>query len=289
MRHPWRWVTAVLIAFLFLFIAQGFVSNPNMHWDVVGKYLFDPFILSGLLTTLKLTLVCMVVAVVLGIVIAVMRLSDNPVLSTVSWFYIWIFRGVPQLVQLLFWFFIAAVFPTIGIGIPFGPTWASADTTLLIGQFTAAVLGLGLAESAYMAEIVRAGLMSVNRGQMEAAKCLGMSWFEAMRRIVLPQAMRFIIPPTGNETINLLKTTVLVIVIALPDLLTSVQIIYSQNFLNIPLLTVACFWYLVVVSLLNVVQHFIEKHYGRGVGSYGRARSLKEVIRARLTVGRAGR
>lgn len=263
-RHPLRWFAALVILFLFFRVCQALASSQNMNWPTVGHYLFNSFILEGLLRTIELTAISMAIAIVIGVLVAIMRLSSNPVLSSVSWFYVWFLRATPVLVQLLFWFFIAAVFPRVGIGIPYGPTWLSADTNTVIGQFTAAILGLGLSEAAYVAEIVRAGILSVDEGQSEAARSLGMSEAQVLRKIVLPQAMRFIVPPTGNETISMLKMTSLVLVIGLPDLLTSSEIIYSRNFLQIPLLTVACFWYLVVTSALTIAQHFVEAHYGRG-------------------------
>ena len=194
-----------------------------------------------------------------------MRLSPNPVLSGVAAVYIWLFRGTPQIAQLLFWNFLAALYPRLSLGIPFGPEFVSFDTNLLINQFTACLLGLGLNEAAYMAEIVRGGLLSVEHGQSEAAGALGMSRAQTLRRIVLPQAMRVIIPPTGNETISMLKTTSLVVVIGYFELLTSVQRIYSTNFQTIPLLIVAALWYLALTSVLSVGQGFIERRYGRGV------------------------
>jgi polar amino acid transport system permease protein len=198
------------------------------------------------------------------VVLAVMRLSPNPLVSTASWFYIWLFRGTPVLVQLLFWQFISALYPRISLGIPFGPELLHGDANTLITPFTAAILGLGLNEGAYMAEIVRAGIISVDEGQTDAGQALGMSRLQTMRRVVLPQAMRVIIPPTGNETISMLKTSSLVSVIAYAELLYSVQLIYSVNFKQIPLLLVASIWYLIFTSMLSVGQYYIERHFGRG-------------------------
>jgi polar amino acid transport system permease protein len=195
---------------------------------------------------------------------AVMRLSLNPLVSGASWLYIWFFRGTPVLVQLLFWYNIAALYPRIDLGIPFGPAFIHADANTLITPFTAAILGLGLNEGAYMAEIVRAGIISVEEGQSDAAQSLGMTRLQAMRRIVLPQAMRVIIPPTGNETISMLKTSSLVSVIAVADLLYGAQIIYSVNFKTIQLLIVASLWYLALTSILYIGQYYLERYYGRG-------------------------
>lgn len=263
-RHPTRWVTAAVVVFLGFMLVQSVTRNKLMHWHDVGHYLFDPTILAGLRTTVELTAGAMVLGVVAGIVLAVMRLSANPVLSGAAWLYIWVFRGTPLLVQILIWYFLAAVFPRLGVGIPYGPTFISVDTNRLIGQVTAAILALGLNEAAYMAENVRAGILSVPVGQTESALSLGLSRWHTLRRIVLPQAMRFIVPPLGNATISMLKTTSLVLVIALPDLLTSAQIIYSRNFLQVPLLIVASVWYLAVTTLLTVVQHFVERRFARG-------------------------
>lgn len=263
LRHPGRWVGAAVLGFLAIFLVQGWVANPRMEWEVVGEYLFSPAVLSGLATTLLLTLLAMVVGIAGGIVLAVLRMSPNPLLSALSGFYIWIFRGVPLLVQLLFWYFLSAVVPKIGLGVPWGPTFVEFDTNLIITQLTAAVLGLGLHEAAYMGEIVRGGIASVDPGQTEAAHALGLTRFQTLRKIILPQAMRVIIPPTGNQVVSMLKTTSLVFAIAVPELLTSIQGIYSRNFQQVALLTVACFWYLVATTVLNAGQHYIERRFSR--------------------------
>jgi polar amino acid transport system permease protein len=264
LRNVGRWIAAAVVLFLAFFYLQALVTNVNMHWEVFAHYLFDPSVLRGLLLTIELTAAAMALAIVSGVILAVVRLSSNPVLSWISATYVWFFRGTPLLVQLLFWYFLAALFPKIGLGIPYGPTFVQADTNALIGQFGAAVLALGLHEGAYIAEIDRAGILSVDRGQTEAAQSLGMSHLRILRRIVLPQAMRFIVPPTGNATISMLKTTSVVLLIALPDLLTTVQLIYARNFQQIPLLAVACFWYLLCSTLLSIAQSRLERHYSRG-------------------------
>jgi polar amino acid transport system permease protein len=233
-------------------------------WSEVGHYLFDPRILHGARLTIELTFACMALGIVLGVLLAVMRLSPNPLISGGSWLYIWFFRGTPVLVQLLFWYNVAALYPKINLGIPFGPAFIHADANTLIKPFIAVLLGLGLNEGAYMAEIVRAGIISVDEGQTEAAAALGLTRMQTMRRIVLPQAMRVIIPPTGNETISMLKTTSLAFVIAYPELLGSAQLIYAQNYETIQLLIVASFWYLVMTSVLYVGQYYLERYYGRG-------------------------
>jgi polar amino acid transport system permease protein len=264
-RHPGRWVAAVVIALLVAIIVDSVVTNPRFGWSTVGHYLFSSRILHGLLLTLLLTLVSMVIGIVLGVVIAVMRLSPNPLVSGFGGFYVWFLRGTPVLVQILFWFFISALYPKISIGVPFGgPEAFSFQANSVITPFVAAILALGLNEGAYMAEIVRAGILSVDEGQGEAAQSLGMTRLQTMRRIVLPQAMRVIVPPTGNETISMLKTSSLVSVIAYPELLYAAQLIYSVNYRQIPLLLVASIWYLVVTSILSIGQYFLERRFGRG-------------------------
>src|SRR4051812_574431 len=241
-------------------------TNSRFEWGVVGDYLFNPRVLRGVRTTLELTVLSMAIGIVLGVILAVMRLSPNPLVKGASWFYIWFFRGTPVLVQILFWgIAISALYPKISIGVPFGgPVIASGNANHLITLFVAGILGLGLNEGAYMAEIVRAGIISVDEGQHEAAASLGMTRLQTMRRIVLPQAMRVIIPPTGNETISMLKTTSLVSVIAVTDLLYSVQLIYGRTYQTIPMLFVACIWYLVMTSILTVGQFYLERYFGRG-------------------------
>ncbi len=268
-RHPGRWVAAAIVLVFVASIIRSIVTNtgPNkgFQWSTVGHYLFDSRILHGVLVTLELTALSMIIGIVLGVIAAVMRLSPNRLISGVSWVYVWFFRGTPLLVQLLFWFNIAALFPTIDLGIPFGPSFIHANANTLITPYVAALLGFGLNEGAYMSEIVRAGIISVPEGQTEAAQSLGMRRLQIMRKIVLPQAMRVIIPPTGNEAISLLKNTSLVLVIgSVTDLLFAAQQIYDANYKTIPLLIVASIWYLVLTSIAYVIQYFVERRYGRG-------------------------
>ncbi|HEV7677820.1 MAG TPA: amino acid ABC transporter permease [Candidatus Dormibacteraeota bacterium] len=263
-RHPGRWIAALVVAIGLGGLAYSMATTSNYEWALVGQYFTSRRVLDGLVITLVLTVIAMGIGILLGTVLAVARLSPNPLLSGASWLYIWFFRGTPVLVQLLFWNFISALYPVIVIGIPGGPAFFHFSANTLITTFVAAILGLGLNEAAYMAEIVRAGILSVDAGQTEAAQALGMTRLQTMRRIVLPQAMRVIIPPTGNETISMLKTTSLVSVIAVTELLYSVQLIYSQNFRQIPLLMVAVIWYLIATSLLTVGQYYLERHYARG-------------------------
>ena len=269
-RHYGRWISAAVVLLLVAGYVNLLATNQNMRWDVTYAHLFHPAVMNGLWLTIQLTVASMVLAIVSGGILGLMRLSQNPVLRLVSWTAIWFLRGTPLLVQLLFWYFLASLFPVLSISIPFGPTLFSADTNTLIDQFGAAVLGLGLNEGAYMAEIYRAGILSVDKGQTEAAQSLGMTRARLMRRIIMPQAMRFIIPPTGNATISMLKTTSVVLIIGLPDLLTSVQLIYARNFQQIPLLAVACFWYLVCTTALTIVQSQLELRYARGAAAEAR-------------------
>ena len=263
-KHPARWLSVAVIIVLAAMFVRAIVSNPLFQWDVVGQYFNSETILKGVGQTLVLTFVAMAVGIILGVILAIMRLSPSPVLSTISWIYIWFFRGTPVLVQLIFWFNLAALFPELSIGIPFGPSFLSVETNAAITPFVAAILGLGLNEAAYMAEISRAGIQSVIEGQVEAAHALGMRRLLTMRRIVLPQAMRVIIPPAGNETIGMLKTTSLVSIVTLAELLYSAQSIYSRTFQTIPLLIVASLWYLIMTSVLTIGQYYIERHYAKG-------------------------
>jgi len=263
-RHPGRWVAAVVVLVLAAMFAHWLVATQELHWHVVWHYLFDSAILTGVRRTIVLTIIAMAIGIGLGVVLAVMRLSPNPIVSGAAWLYIWFFRGTPVLVQLLFWYNLPAVIHSLSVGVPFGPSWFHTDPKTAITQFTAALLGLGLNEGAYMAEIARAGILSVDEGQNEAAQALGMTRLMTMRRIVLPQAMRVIIPPTGNETISMLKTTSLVFAIGYMELLTTAQIIYGRTFQTIPLLIVASIWYIVMTSVLYVGQYYLERYFARG-------------------------
>ncbi|MFF0149149.1 polar amino acid transport system permease protein [Amycolatopsis sulphurea] len=263
-RHYGRWVAGVIILFLAFIVIRSVVTNSALQWSVVGQFLFDDRILNGVRNTLLLTVISMVIGIVGGVLIAVMRLSPNPLMSGAAAIYVWLLRGTPLITQLIIWNFLALAYSRIGLGIPFGPTFISWDTNTLITQFTASLLGLGLNEAAYMAEIVRGGIQSVDSGQLEASSALGMSRAKTLRRIVLPQAMRVIIPPTGNETISMLKTTSLVVAIGYFELMVSAQTIYAQNYKTVPILIVAAAWYLVMTSVLTVAQYYIEKYFARG-------------------------
>lgn len=259
-------VAGVIVALIAAILIQGLATNPRFDWPVVWKYLFNPNVIQGIGYTLLLTVISMVVAIILSIILAIMRQSVNPVLRGVSWFYIWFFRGTPVYTQLVFWGLISVLVPKISLGIPFTSVefW-SIDTSTLITAFNAAWLGLALNESAYLSEIVRAGLDAVDPGQEEAAKALGMSRSMIMRRVILPQAMRIIIPPTGNETIGMLKTTSLVLAVPFTlELQFATNAIANRIYKPIPLLVVACIWYLVITSILMLIQSRLEKHFGKG-------------------------
>ena len=275
LRHPGRWAGAVVVAVLaamlintlfFSHVVRNDQVQPRFQWGIIDHYFFTSEILKGLLTTLEITVLAMVIGIVFGVVLAVMRLSPNPIVGGASWLYIWFFRGTPVYVQILFWYNIAYVFPPVSIGVPFGPSFLTIHLATALTGLDAAVLALGLNEGAYMAEIVRAGIISVDVGQTEAAQSLGMRRTSTMRRIVLPQAMRLIIPVTGNETISMLKTSSLAVAAAVGELTFSVVAIYSQNYLTVPLLMVASLWYLVVTTILTIGQYFLERHYSRGSG-----------------------
>jgi polar amino acid transport system permease protein len=263
-RRPGRWVAAAIILYLTAAIVKSVATNPRFEWGIIRHYFTSSRVLQGLITTLELTVLCMAIGIAIGIVLAVMRLSPNPLVSGASWLYIWFFRGTPVLVQILFWGFFAALYPKVSLGIPLGPQFAHFSANSVITPFVAGMLALGLNEGAYMAEIVRAGIISVDEGQTEAAQSLGMTRLQTIRRIVLPQAMRVIVPPTGNETISMLKTTSLVSVIAVTELLYSVQLIYAVNYRTIPLLIVASIWYLIVTTVLSFGQYYLERYFARG-------------------------
>ncbi|MEU2041790.1 amino acid ABC transporter permease [Nocardia niwae] len=281
LRRPGRWIAAAVILVLAGLFVYGAATNPAYRWDTYGKYLFDTRITAGAIVTLELTVCAMAIAVALGTMLAVMRLSPNPVLRATSWVYLWIFRGTPVFVQLVFWGLVPSLYSQIQLGVPFGPQFFQLDVQQLQAAFAFAVLGLGLNEAAYMAEIVRAGINSVGEGQREASFALGMSWSQTMRRTVLPQAMRVIIPPTGNELIGMLKTTSLVTGIPLStDLFGRARDIYGVNFQPIPLLLVAATWYLAITSVLMIGQYYLERYYSRGVSRRLTAKQLQELADA---------
>lgn len=270
LRHHGRTVAAVFLLLVAANLVHSMVTNENFQWATVWHYLFHPEIMAGLGRTLILTVVSMTLAILLGILLAACRLSENRVLQAMAGAYLWFFRGTPLLIQLIFLFNLSALYPRLGIGVPFGgPELLGGPTNSVLTLWTVALAGLALHESAYMAEIVRGGLLSVPKHQTEAAAALGMNNLMSFRRIILPQALRVIVPPTGNQVIGMLKYSSLVSVIALPDLLYSAQKIYTQTFETIPLLIVVSFWYLLCTSILTIFQQRIERHYGRGVAGHG--------------------
>lgn len=262
-RHYGIWVGTALALLVAIAIIRALATNPAFAWDVAFGYLFHPSIMRGLGNTLLLTVVIMACAIVIGTVIAIMRVSPSTVLQSFASAYVWFFRGVPALIQLIFWFNLSLLFRTFSLSLPIVGTIFSVKTNDVMTPFVAAVVALSLCEAGYLAEIIRAGIRSVPHGQTEAAGALGMSYRRILWRIVLPQAMRFIVPPTGNEAISLLKMTSLVTFIAVDDLFYTAQSIYARTFETIPLLIVVAFWYLFVVTVMSIGQHFIERYYGR--------------------------
>jgi len=266
-RHWGRWTASAVILLIVVLVGISLGRNHNLDWPTVGRYLFSRVVLYGAAVTLELTALAMLIGAVGGTILAVMRQSKNYVMRAVSWFYLWFFRGTPVFVQIIFWGNFALLYRRLSLGIPFtSHIFWSVDSNAVITVFVAAVLALGLNEAAYAAELVRAGIISVDRGQTEAAASLGMSPGTTMRRIILPQAMRVIIPPMGNETISMLKTTSLVSVISARELMTAVGSIYAQNFKVIPLLLVASIWYIVFTTVLTIGQHFLEAYFSKGLG-----------------------
>jgi polar amino acid transport system permease protein len=272
-RHPGRWVaTAVVLLFIAMTVHSLFFSHvvrggryqERFEWGVIDSYFLSSQVLRALLVTIELTVIAMAAGILIGVVLAIMRLSPNPIVTGTAWVYIWFFRGTPVLVQLLFWYNAAYIFPSFTLGVPFGPALVHINLNAALTPFVAACIGLALNEGAYMSEIVRAGIVSVQEGQTEAAQAIGMSRLMTLRLIVLPQAMRVIIPPTGNETISMLKTTSLASVVTVTELLYTVQLIYAANYKTIPLLMVASLQYLWVTSVLMVGQYYLERRYARG-------------------------
>ncbi|MFS8102477.1 amino acid ABC transporter permease [Lentzea alba] len=263
-RHPWRWVGVVAVLVLVAQFVHGLVTNPAWDWPTFARYFTAQSILTAVGTTIVLTVLGTVLGFALGIVVAVLRLSKSPFLQAVGWTYIWAFRSIPLIVQLLFWFNISYLYQRLSLGIPFGPEFVSFETVQLISPMGAAVLGLALHQAAYAAEIVRSGVISVDRGQLEAAAALGIPRFRQFRRIVLPQAMRAILPNAANEVISLFKGTSVVSVMAIGELFYQVQVIYGRNARVVALLMVATVWYIILTTLLSIGQHYVERYFARG-------------------------
>ncbi|MGA5300266.1 amino acid ABC transporter permease [Nucisporomicrobium flavum] len=263
-RHPWRWIAVAAVLVLLAQFLHGLATNPGWEWGTFAGYFFEKSVMEALLVTLELTFAGAVLGFLGGIVLAPMRLSGNPVLRAVSWAYIWVFRSVPLIVQLLFWANLGYLYDRLQVGVPFGPGFFSVGTSQLVSAFGAALLGLALHESAYAAEIVRAGILSVDQRQREAAAALGIPRLRQFRRILLPQAMRAILPNAANELVNLLKSTSVVYVLAIGELFYQVQVIYGRNGRVVPLLLVATVWYVVLTAVLSVLQHYTERRFSRG-------------------------
>lgn len=256
-RHYGRWVSGVVVIAIVVMIGIAF-SNAKINYSIIPDYVTDGTILSGAWHTLYISVLAMALGLLLGVILAIMRMSSNPVTSTVSWFYIWFFRGTPVLVQLLLWYNIALVFPILNLG------FYKDEMNQVMTPFLAALLGLGLNEAAYMAEIVRAGIQSVDEGQTEASHALGMTHTQTLRRVILPQAMRVIVPPTGNEFINMLKTSSLAYVVQFNELIKRATDISSTSLAVVEMYFVASIWYLLLTTVFSIVQYYIERRYARG-------------------------
>jgi polar amino acid transport system permease protein len=263
-RHPWRWVGVATVLVLLAMFGHGLITNPGWDWPTFFQFFTTRTVFSALWVTIQLTVYGTVLGFALGAVIATMRLSSSPFLQVVAWGYIWVFRSIPLIVQLLFWFNLAYLYQELSIGIPFGPEFVHFTTNNLFGPLGAAVLGLALHQAAYAAEIIRGGIISVDAGQLEAAAALGIPRFRQFFRIVLPQAMRSILPNGANEVISLFKGTSIVSVMAIPELFYQVQVIYGRNSRVVPLLMVATVWYVVLTTVLSIAQFYLERHFGRG-------------------------
>lgn len=258
-RPPWiEWLTAVVAVFSVVFLVSSFAQG-DVNWNTTADYLFSDGILRGLVNTVWMTFAAMALTIGLGTVLAIMKISDNKVLQGISTFYIWLFRGLPQLLQLYIWYNLGLVFPTIGI-----PGIFTMDTVQVMSPLIATVLGLGLCQAAYTAEVVRAGILSVDKGQIEAAASMGMPYSLQLTRVILPQAMRVIIPPVGNYFITMVKLTSLASAIQFSELLYNAQTIYYVNGQVMELLFVAAFWYIIVITVMTLVQSRIEKRFSRG-------------------------
>ncbi|MEV7422191.1 amino acid ABC transporter permease [Streptomyces sp. NPDC091212] len=263
-RHYWRWAAGAAALVVVAQFGHGLLTNPGWDWDTFFLYLTADTVLKAVWVTLQLTFYGTAIGFALGIVLAFMRLSRSVILQTVAWTYIWAFRSIPLIVQLLFWFNLAYLYKELGFGIPFGPVLWSFDTMNLVGALSAAVIGLALHQAAYAAEIVRGGIISVDSGQLEAAAALGIPRLRQLRRILLPQAMRGILPNAANEVISLFKGTSIVSVMAIGELFYQVQVVYGRNGRVVPLLMVATAWYILLTTLLSLAQYYVERHFARG-------------------------
>jgi polar amino acid transport system permease protein len=289
-RHPGRWVAIAVIVILVAMFVNMLVTNEAFAWNFMWDNMFRPPVMDGVRTTLLITVLSMVLGVALGVVVAVMRLSKNPIISTAAWFYTWFFRAVPRLVLLVLFGNLGILYTHVGVGVPFDQQLLhlfgingslqvfSLDARTILTGFVAGLLGLTLSEGAYMAEIVRAGIESIDPGQAEAAQALGMGPMLSMRRIVLPQAMRVIVPPTGNETIAMLKDTALLAYVPVYEVFFQLQAIGSRTFQVFPMLVAACLWYLAMTSVLMVAQYYLERYFARGVQGRAKERLYRATV-----------
>ncbi|WP_394552678.1 amino acid ABC transporter permease [Agromyces sp. MMS24-JH15] len=265
-KHWGRWVASVLVAFVILQFLWSLASNPKWQWDVFAEYFLAPSVLESLVLTLQLTVISGAIGFALGAVLAVFRLSKSPLLNAAAWWYIWFFRSVPLVVQILVWYNLGYLYPTLGLGTPFTTDFWLVEfpTTTLLSAFAAATIGLSLHQAAYSAEIIRAGILSVDQGQLEAAAALGLPRRIRFFRVTLPQAARAIVPNAFNEIIGLVKGTSVVFIVALPELFYTVQVIYNRNQRVIPMLLVAVVWYAIITTVLSIAQYYVERRFARG-------------------------
>ncbi|GAA0669133.1 amino acid ABC transporter permease [Kitasatospora atroaurantiaca] len=293
-RHPWRWVAGAVAVVVVAQFLHGLATNPGWDWQTFNAFLTTETILRAVWVTLQLTFYGTVLGFALGAVVAFLRLSPSPILQTIAWTYVWAFRSIPLIVQLVFWFNLSYLYKRLGIGIPFGPTVWSFSTVDVLGALGAAVLGLALHQAAYAAEIIRAGVISVDGGQLEAAAALGIPRLRQIRRIVLPQAMRAILPNAANEVVSLFKGTSIVYVMAIGELFYQVQVIYGRTGRVVPLLMVATVWYVLLTTLLSIGQYYVERYFARGADRnppptpLQRARALVRHIRATRLIAPGG-
>ncbi|WP_035845751.1 amino acid ABC transporter permease [Kitasatospora azatica] len=262
-RHPGRWLAGLAALLVVAQFVHGLATNPGWEWQTFARYLFTDTILKSVGITLELTAYGTVLGFAIGILVAFLRLSGSRILQSIAWTYIWAFRSIPLIVQLVFWFNISYLYQHLALGVPFGPELWSFKTIDVLSAQGAAVLGLALYQSAYAAEVVRAGVIAIDAGQFEAAAALGIPWLRQVRRIVLPQAMRSILPNAGNQVIALLKMTSVVYVMAIGELFYQVQVVYGRNGRVVPLLMVATVWYIALTTVLSVLQYYVERHFSR--------------------------
>lgn len=273
----------VVLVFVLVLLGLSLARNPNIDYSVIPGYLIDPTIRSGVIVTIELAVISQIIGIIIGAVFALFRVSQSRGLRTFSMAYVWLLRSVPILVQLIFWYNLGLLFPRLSIGIPFTAINWSVQTNAVISGFTAALIGLGLHESAYMAEIIRSGILGVGKGQIEAAQALGLTRSRALTKVVLPQAMRIVIPPTGNDLITMIKSTSLVSVIAGLDLLTRAENIYTTTTQVVELLIVACIWYLVIIIIASIGVSLVEQHFASRGGD-GSGQSVASRVRQKLPV-----